>query len=304
MLRFAEEIMLLLLHDSGGRFARVPEQSVRYALVGGVLMDLALENRIDTDLRKLEVVDATPTGDALLDPSLTEIAHAERTRDAGHWVERLLPRAADIRAGALSRLTERGILERRDDRFLWVFRSRRYPVVDGEAEREVKLRIFDVLFGQNLPDPRDVALICLADACGIFGALLSEQELAAVRPRFEQSAQDGPHRSSCRQGDRRRGSGRGLAAQVSARATGPPPPVVRQPIRRKLQAASSWWLMPRSLAFEPAPASVGHSLAKNARLVRLDPPGSRRPRQRPQGHGDQAGHLAGANVPRPSGNRS
>ncbi len=186
MLRFAEEIMLLLLHDSGGRFARVPEQSVRYALVGGVLMDLALENRIDTDLRKLEVVDATPTGDALLDPSLTEIAHAERTRDAGHWVERLLPRAADMRAGALSRLTERGILERRDDRFLWVFRSRRYPVVDGEAEREVKLRIFDVLFGQDLPDPRDVALICLADACGIFGALLSEEELAAVRPRFEQ----------------------------------------------------------------------------------------------------------------------
>ena len=31
--------------------------------------------------------------------------------------------------------------------------------------------------------------------------------------------------------------------------------------------------MPRSLAFEPAPASVGHSLAKNARLVRLYPPG-------------------------------
>ena len=185
MLRFAEEILLLLLRDSGGRFTRVPDQSLRYALVGGVLMDLALENRIDTDLRRLVVVNTRPTGDALLDPSLAEIANAEGARDALHWVERLVPQAMDIRAHALSRLIERGILERRDGRFLWVFRSRRYPVVGGQAEREVKLRIFDVLFGQGLPDPRDVALICLADACGIFGALLSQDELAAARPRFE-----------------------------------------------------------------------------------------------------------------------
>ena len=186
MLRFAEEVLLLLLQDAGGRFARVPDASLRYALAGGVLMDLALDNRVDTDLRKLILVDATPTDDPLLDPSLAEIAAAKGVHDARYWVERLVERAADIRREALAKLVVRGILERRDDRFLWVFRSRRYPVVDGEAEREVKLRIFDVLFADTLPAPRDVVLICLADACGIFGALLSEPELAAARPRFEQ----------------------------------------------------------------------------------------------------------------------
>ena len=40
MLRFAEEIILLLLDDSGGRFARIPTWSLNYALAGGVLMDL------------------------------------------------------------------------------------------------------------------------------------------------------------------------------------------------------------------------------------------------------------------------
>ena len=186
MLRFAEEIMLLLLHDAGGRFARVPDRAVGYALIGGVLMDLALENRIDTDLRKLMLVDATPTGDALLDPTLADIASASKTGDASYWVERLAPDAARIRASALARLTERGILQRRADRW---FRSRR-PVVDrdagGTAQREVKLRILDVLLGDALPGPRDVVLICLADACGIFGALLTDDELAAARPRFEQ----------------------------------------------------------------------------------------------------------------------
>ena len=37
-------------------------------------MDLALENRIDTDLEKLILIDATPVGDNLLDETLADIA--------------------------------------------------------------------------------------------------------------------------------------------------------------------------------------------------------------------------------------
>ena len=67
MLRFAEETMLLLLDDEGERFLRVPESSLRYTLAGGVLMDLALEDRIDTDLETLILVNPTPVGDDIRD---------------------------------------------------------------------------------------------------------------------------------------------------------------------------------------------------------------------------------------------
>ena len=89
--------MLLLLHDENGRFERVPDWSLGYALGGGVLMDLALENRIDTDLDNLILVDDTPLGDSLLDPTLAEIAAAEDKRDARFWVERTAGRADEIR---------------------------------------------------------------------------------------------------------------------------------------------------------------------------------------------------------------
>ena len=185
MLRFAEEIMLLLLDDEGERFVRVPDWSLRYALAGAVLMDLALEDRIDTDLEKLILVDSTPMGDSLLDPALAGIAAYHETRDARFWLERAANRADEIREVAIDRLVERGILERREDRFLWVFRSRRYPVIDGKAEREVKLRIMEVLFSDVIPTPRDVVIICLADACGIFSELLSKREIRRVLPRIE-----------------------------------------------------------------------------------------------------------------------
>lgn len=185
MLRFAEEIILLLLNDGDGRFARVPKWSLDYALAGGVLMDLALENRIDTDLENMVLIDSTPTGDNLLDSTLEEIA-AGTNRSTSYWLEHTADSSDTIRELALSRLVEQGILEVEDDRFLWVFRSRRYPTIDGTAEREVKLRIMGVLFSDEIPSPRDVVIICLSDACGIFKSLFSNHELENVAPRIEQ----------------------------------------------------------------------------------------------------------------------
>ena len=69
---------------------------------------------------------------------------------------------------------------------MWVFKSRRYPTIDGEAQREVKLRIMGVLFSDEIPDPRDIVIINLADACGIFRSILSSEEVERVTPRIEQ----------------------------------------------------------------------------------------------------------------------
>ena len=185
MLRFAEEIILLMLHDDNGKFAPVPSWSLDRALAGAVLMDLALENRIDTDPENLILIDDTPVGDSLLDPTLAEIAAGEQ-RDARYWVEHTAKKGEQIREEALSRLVDAGILERQEDRFLWVFRSRRYPLVDGKAEREVKLRIMEVLLSDQIPEPRDVVIIALADACGIFHELLPKRELQRASTRIEQ----------------------------------------------------------------------------------------------------------------------
>ena len=184
-MRFVEEILLLLLRDEGGKFVAVPGIALDNALAGGVLMDLALENRIDTDPERLILVDPTPVGDSLLDPTLAAIAGGEQ-RDALYWVGQTALRAVEIRREALSRLVERGILEHDEGRFLWVFRSRRYPIIDGRAEREVKLRILGVLLSDDIPDPRDIVIIGLADACGLLPGLLPKGEYDKARARIDQ----------------------------------------------------------------------------------------------------------------------
>jgi hypothetical protein len=43
-----------------------------------------------------------------------------------------------------------------------------------------------VLFSDEIPYPRDVVIICLADACGIFRGLLSKRELDQASDHIEQ----------------------------------------------------------------------------------------------------------------------
>ena len=189
MLRFAEELLLLLLKEDAGDLAFVPESDLHHALAGAVLMDLALENRVDTDLERLMVADQTPVGDDLLDPVLARIAADPKPRDAEHWVRQVAKDGERIRAAALQRLVEAGILRSAEDGEIvpspTVARARRYPVVDGKAEQEVRLRIMGVLFSDDVPSPRDVVVICLADACGAFERLLSKAELEDVQDRID-----------------------------------------------------------------------------------------------------------------------
>ena len=186
MLTFTEEILLLMLDDDG-LFLPIRGGAVEHVMVGAVLMDLAFANRIDTDPERLEVIDSTPTGNPLLDGALERIANSGETLNTKGWVE-LLARehAAEVRQHALDRLIELGVLEAKDEKFLWVFHSRRYPTVDGRTERAVKLRMEDVLLSDDMPDPRDIALVCLVDACDILDDLFSEREMERVRPRVEQ----------------------------------------------------------------------------------------------------------------------
>ena len=190
MLRYAEEILVLVLDEGRGELAPgIPERSLALALAGAVLMDLALEDRIDTDSERLMLVDATPLGDDILDPTLAEIVGAGQAHDTGYWLERTAGRGDRIREAALTRLTDRGILRSEADGLLSlvpsVSRARRYPVADGQWVEETRLRIMRLLFSDDIPDPRDIGIIALADACGIFRTILAPEEQSQVRDRID-----------------------------------------------------------------------------------------------------------------------
>ena len=181
-----EEFLLLALEDKGGEFSRIPETSLSCGLAGAALMDLAIRGRIDSDLHHLWVVDPSPTDSAVLNGVLAEIAAEPQRLHPREWIARLMPRAAHLRREAIVRLCDRGVLRQEDHVFLWVLQARRYPVERGEERLEGKRRILALLFNHEIPDPQDVALVALADACGVFGRILHADALEEAGPRIRQ----------------------------------------------------------------------------------------------------------------------
>ena len=187
MLTFTEEILLLLLDDEDGSFVPIPKANLGCAIAGAVLMDLAFAYRIDTDPQALVVTDPSPTGTPMLDGTLAKIASRGDSTDTRSWIRVLsVEDAPTIREQALQNLVARGIVVQREARVMWAFRTRRYPTIDGNVEQEVKLRIGEVLLSDDIPDPRDVALIGLVDACDILGEIFPDTNMEQCRPRIDQ----------------------------------------------------------------------------------------------------------------------
>ena len=64
--------------------------------------------------------------------------------------------------------------------------SRRYSTIDDTAGRDAKLRLMNVLFSDQIPDPQDIALVCLTDVCGILRVVFEDREIERIVPRLKQ----------------------------------------------------------------------------------------------------------------------
>ena len=188
-IRLAEELILLMLDEQSGYLEMVPGWDFSCVMAGAVLADLALEDRIDTDLNTLYVVDPSPTGDGLLDPALKEIAESQEKSDAQYWIERNTSRSNEIVAATLDRLVERKILDYQSGGF-WglsrsVSRTGTYPTSDVQVRREAKQRILNVILNDVIPDPRDAILIALMHTCGGFKLVLDQEDYDEKLERIE-----------------------------------------------------------------------------------------------------------------------
>lgn len=184
MLTFPEEIVLLALDDKTGKFVDLPPLSMDQALAGAALLELAFQNRIDTDLTHLSLVNPKPTGEEMLDPLLEKIVTAKDKKDAKYWVGVFSADGETIREKVLRRLVQRGILKQEEKKILWVIPGRRYPMVNDQEEREVRKRIRSVVVDGEVPGPRDVVLVSLASACQLLRSVFTDADLLKYSARI------------------------------------------------------------------------------------------------------------------------
>ena len=185
-LSLPEELLLMLLNEESGYFHQVPGWDLNCAVAGAVLAELSLLSRIDTDVESLFVVDQTETGDPALDPILQEIASEPSQRSTQFWIERLAPRAEAVIDLTLDRLVDLKILEYHDGEF-WTLAHTGWQTElygnspEGTAGQFIRTRIGRAIFMNEIPDPRDIIVICLVNTCDVFRFIFQLDEESEAR---------------------------------------------------------------------------------------------------------------------------
>ncbi len=171
-LSLPEELILILLNEEDGYFHQVPGWNLNCVVVGAALAELSLRGRIDTDIESLILVDKTDTDDIALDTILDEIGSEPEQHSTTYWIERLAPLAETIIDDTLARLVRIGILLHHDGDFWTMARSSRGIQFGGGEWRDtaaefVRNRIVRAIFSNEIPEPRDIILICLVNTVDV-----------------------------------------------------------------------------------------------------------------------------------------
>lgn len=137
-LTLADEIVVLMLDDTVGEIKPGCLPIAPVTIAGGVLMELALQGRIDTDLTALFVVNPQPTGDELLDEVLQEIEAEAEQHPSAWWIGELSTRHADLVERVLGGWWRRVSCWRKNITSSGCFRNapiRRYPAARNAKPR-------------------------------------------------------------------------------------------------------------------------------------------------------------------------
>ena len=184
-LHLHEELLLLGLHDAKGKLTA---GMTKYAMAGGILAELLLEQRIEIEPGKrmiVEVLSDDPVANDVVDDALFRMASAKRRAALSTWVGRIAG-TKKLVARTADGLCKRRILREEDARVLLLFKTKRWPTRDAGPEHEVVERIERTLSTSSLDvDERTLALVALSYRADLLRAAFRRDWLKLHKGRVE-----------------------------------------------------------------------------------------------------------------------
>lgn len=187
MQNVGEDIVLLAIKRNGTVAAY---EKLRFAVTGAELVRLVGSQRISIDHDGfIEVVDPSPTGDALTDRALAAIDDAIPPLRARTWVARQRPMIVD---GYFEHLAVAGTIRADDRKLLGRSRLRRWIVIDAARVFDAKGRLDAIAWATGPATSEQAAFAGLAHAVGLDARLYRGRKGQPARSRLAAIArQDG-----------------------------------------------------------------------------------------------------------------
>jgi golgi phosphoprotein 3 len=172
-----EEMYLLTIHEDKGTILSAAQSNLPFGLAGALLTELALRGKLQVNPRhRVEVVDASQTGDDILDEISQEISKSEQPRKIGYWINKLSDDHKKISKRLVERLVMEGIVVVEDKRMLWAIPCPGSPEPCGSAKYWLKARLRKLALADQEANLQDLALLNLAQSLHWFELIFTQDE--------------------------------------------------------------------------------------------------------------------------------
>lgn len=183
-LNLIDQLTLLALDDKKGTFV-TDSTAYSYALAGALIMELALEERIDLSGEKVVVKDKTKTGDKIIDTYFNLIIESEKERKVRSWVDRIGNKANKIKHDTIEKLIDSRILEKKEDKILWIFSYNKYPAQNPRPENQLRNRLYDIVVNSHRPELKEIMLLNLVESCSLGKEVFGKEKARVFKKKMK-----------------------------------------------------------------------------------------------------------------------
>ena len=183
-LNLIDQLTLLALDDEKGTFL-ADSTSYSYAIAGAVIMELALEERIDLSGEKVVLKDRNKTGDKIIDTYFEIILQTEKEKKIKSWVERIGNKADKIKRDTIDKLINNRILEKKEDKILWIFSYNKYPTQNPRPENQLRSRLYDIIVNSHRPELKEMMLLNLIESCSLGKEVFGKEQAKTFKKKLK-----------------------------------------------------------------------------------------------------------------------
>ncbi len=170
--KVTEYFFVLALNAETGYY-RVNGNYLTYGVLGAMLMDLALNEKIELDGKDIRIKEGKITGLPVYDKMLETLQLSKKQRSIRYWLRKFAFRATWYRKEMQKMLVANGTLKEERKRFLGIPYSIFFPANQSATDRLI-LRMKDIILYNKQPEEHELMFLGLAYACRMHRSMARE----------------------------------------------------------------------------------------------------------------------------------
>ena len=154
---------------------------MRYGLISAILIELINRKKVGVDGNKIYVMDSSKTGDTVLDMVLETI---KKKRRIDNFIFGNTTIKSKAKKEILRKFVDDCIVQEKEERFLILFKLKRYPIYNDKEKNTIEGKVRDTLLNDD-KDNEAIILTSLAVSCMAEFLILSKEEKKKIKEKLK-----------------------------------------------------------------------------------------------------------------------